>query len=90
MRVTFDLDELTEREKCPACFGVNLCPPMLGNKIRLSDWTKYSISKFLNTKNTYFAVWNEKGVERQVRMRDWVDCSVEIQQLCKSDQWEKI
>jgi len=66
LRLTFDLDELTERHKCPACFGVNLCPQMLGDKIKLSDWTKYSITKLMNQKNTYYAEWNYSGVTRNV------------------------
>jgi len=66
LSLTLDLDELTERDKCPACYGVNLCPPMVSGKIKLSDWSKYSITKFVNQKNVYFAEWDNGCVKNKV------------------------
>ena len=65
-RLTINLEELTDRQKCPACFGVNLCPQILMGNIALSDWTKYSVTRLMNQKNVYYAVWKERGFERRV------------------------
>ncbi|CAG7731074.1 unnamed protein product [Allacma fusca] len=69
LTITLDLDELTERGKCPACFGVKLCPQMIQGKIELNDWTKYSVSKLVNSKNVFYATWHNRGVERKLILK---------------------
>ena len=64
--ITINVEELTERLKCPACFGVNICPQIISGNINLNDWNRFTISKFANAKNIFFATWNDQGVDRQV------------------------
>ena len=66
LSITIDLDELTERGKCPACFGVHLCPQMVSGKIELNDWTKFSVSKLVNSKNVFYATWKTRGGDKKV------------------------
>lgn len=66
LNLNLDLDQLTERNKCPACFGVKLCPEMIQGKIKLTDWTKYSVTKLMNQKNVFYADWNIRGKETKV------------------------
>ncbi|KAF4527000.1 hypothetical protein B566_EDAN001547 [Ephemera danica] len=42
--------ELTELEKCPACFGVTFCPLINSGRIQL-----HAFSTWFNVKNVYFA-----------------------------------
>jgi hypothetical protein len=65
--ITVDLEELTERKKCPACFGINLCPAVINGKIELNDWNKFAMSRLVNVKNVFYATWDDRGTERQVR-----------------------
>lgn len=66
--ITLDLEELTDRNKCPACFGVNLCPAIFSEQIELNDWNKFSMSRLVNVKNIFYATWTTSdGIERQVR-----------------------
>jgi hypothetical protein len=67
LQLHINLDELTEREKCPACFGVNLCPQMITGKIQLTDWTKFSLSRLMNKKNVFYADWTIGSKETKVR-----------------------
>lgn len=58
---TLDLEQLTDREKCPACFGVKMCPQIVTGQIRLTDWTKYKVSRFVNQKNVFYGEWDYGG-----------------------------
>ncbi len=60
--------ELTERSKCPACFGVNLCPDIISGKVELNDWNKFKLSKLVNSKNVFYATWDGRGGEQQVKI----------------------
>lgn len=44
-----------EISKCPACFGVTLCPQFLTGKISIEPWSLITSNLFLNSKNVYFA-----------------------------------
>lgn len=44
-----------EISKCPACFGVTLCPQFLTGKILLEPWSLVSSTLLLNSKNVYYA-----------------------------------
>jgi len=66
--ITVDLEGLTERHKCPACFGVNLCPAIFKEQIELNDWNRFAMSRLVNVKNIFYATWTDEiGAERQVR-----------------------
>ena len=52
--------DMLEQHKCPACFGENLCSDVYHGKIKLTSWTRYTISKLLNARNVYYGVLNGK------------------------------
>ena len=45
---------ILEQHKCPACFGENLCSDIYHGNIKLTSWTRYTISKLLNARNVYY------------------------------------
>lgn len=57
------LEELTELDKCPTCFGVTMCPAFMGGHISLNGFD--NISKFVNligSKNVMFGLYGDKKV----------------------------
>ena len=48
--------DMLEKHKCPACFGENLCNDIYHGKLKLTEWTRYTVSKFLNARNVYHGV----------------------------------
>ena len=48
--------DMLEQHKCPACFGENLCNDVYLGKLKLTEWTRYKVSKLLNARNVYPAV----------------------------------
>jgi len=65
--LTLDLDQLSDREKCPACFGVKMCPQIVGGRIKLSDWTKYKLTRYVNQKNIFYGQWEDGLIQRKVK-----------------------
>ena len=56
-----DFDVL-EISKCPACFGLTMCPQFSTEKISIETWSRVSTTVFLNSKNVYFAQYAGKRV----------------------------
>ena len=54
--------DLTEQYKCPACFGDNLCSDIYTGNLRLSNWTRFTISKLVNARNVYHGMLSGKKV----------------------------
>ena len=50
-----------EVPKCPACYGENLCPEILKERLTLSNWT-FLKSFLFNAKNTYFGQFRGESV----------------------------
>ena len=48
--------DMLEQHKCPACFGENLCNDVYLGKLKLTEWTRYKVSKLLNARNVYHGV----------------------------------
>ena len=46
--------DLLDLQKCPSCYGVNMCPAIITGEIRLVDWSQYTIGRFMNARNVYF------------------------------------
>ena len=44
-----------EISKCPACYGVTICPQFLTGKISIEPWSLIASTLYLNSKNVYFA-----------------------------------
>lgn len=61
-----DLELLTDRDKCPACFGVKMCPQIITKQIKLTDWRQYKVSKFVNQKNIFYGQWDDGVVQKKV------------------------
>ena len=51
-----------ELKKCPACFGVLLCPAFLIGDIIPETWSRFKAAQLLNTKNVYFATFKNQHV----------------------------
>ena len=45
--------DILEQHKCPACFGENLCNDVYHGNLKLTKWTRYTVSKLLNARNVY-------------------------------------
>lgn len=66
LSLTLDLERLTDREKCPACFGVKMCPQIITKQIKLVDWTKYKVTRYVNRKNIFYGQWDDGVTQRKV------------------------
>ena len=55
-------EKFLELKKCPACFGVLLCPAFLMGDIVPETWSRFKAVQLLNTKNVYFATFKNKHV----------------------------
>lgn len=55
-------EKFLEIRKCPACFGVCLCPAFLTGEIVPETWSRFRASLLFNTKNVYFASYKGKHV----------------------------
>jgi len=50
------LDERSlELDKCPACFGINMCPQLVTGQVKLEAWSRLTTAFRLNAKNVYLA-----------------------------------
>ena len=76
--------DMLEQHKCPACFGENLCNDVYLGKLKLTEWTRYKVSKLLNARNIYPAVLHGKknvivkklGHDDESEMLDSVICKL--------------
>lgn len=55
-------EKFLEIRKCPACFGVTLCPAFLTGEIVLESWSRFTITQLLNARNVFFARYKDKRV----------------------------
>lgn len=55
-------EKFLEIKKCPACFGVQLCPAFLTGDIVPETWSRYKATQLLNQRNVYFATFHDKHV----------------------------
>lgn len=55
-------EKFLEIRKCPACFGVCLCPAFLTGEIVPETWSRFKATQLLNSKNVYFARFKDKHV----------------------------
>ncbi|KAJ8681163.1 hypothetical protein QAD02_016950 [Eretmocerus hayati] len=63
LNLNFNIDRLTEKEKCPACFGISACPDIATNKIRLKYLDFYSfLNSLMSVKNVYSGEYNDQNV----------------------------
>ena len=51
-----------EMEKCPACYGVDFCPPLLTGKVTLRGDSALATVMHFNAKNVFFADFQERLV----------------------------
>lgn len=55
-------EKFLEIRKCPACFGVCLCPAFLTGDIVPDNWSRLRATQLLNAKNVFFARFKERKV----------------------------
>ncbi|ODN01116.1 Deleted in autism protein 1 [Orchesella cincta] len=67
--LTVDLDQLSDRDKCPACFGVKMCPQIVNGQIKLKHWTKYKVTRYVNQKNIFYGQWDDGFGQREVILK---------------------
>ncbi|XP_069698636.1 divergent protein kinase domain 2A isoform X2 [Periplaneta americana] len=57
------LRDFTEVEKCPACYGVSLCPAMNGGEITLSSFDIVTaIMNIIGSKNVMFGTFHDRKI----------------------------
>jgi len=60
--VRLGIESLLETQKCPSCFGENLCDIIRSGEIELEGISKWTVSQLFNVKNVYFARWKTKNI----------------------------
>ncbi|XP_065575296.1 divergent protein kinase domain 2A-like [Artemia franciscana] len=63
--------DLLDLQKCPSCYGVNMCPAIITGEIRLVDWSQYTIGRFMNARNVYFGDFRNSPVVMKKLGHDW-------------------
>ncbi len=61
-------ERFLEIRKCPACFGVLLCPAFLTGEIVPETWSRFRATQYINSKNVYFASFKGKHVSNRKRI----------------------
>ena len=49
-------------DKCPACFGTNICPAFKSGDLRLTGFTSWRFFQFLNVKNVFNGFWVSRNI----------------------------
>ena len=58
-----DVPLMTEKEKCPACFGLDLCPEVYNGEVQFVIHDFYSIfNYFFSVKNVFYGNYKNKRV----------------------------
>lgn len=57
-------EKFLEIRKCPACFGVTMCPAFLTGDIVLESWSRFTVSQLLNARNVFFARYKDERVRK--------------------------
>ncbi|XP_011506129.1 PREDICTED: deleted in autism protein 1 homolog, partial [Ceratosolen solmsi marchali] len=90
-KLNLKVNEIIEREKCPACFGINLCQDIDDNKVTLEYTDFYSIfNNLLGIKNIYYGKYGgDKVIIKKLAQKielegfDKMICSdYELMELC--------
>jgi len=53
--------EFLEDQRCPACYGQDLCHEVYAGRLTLKRWTRFSASRLLNARNVYYGALKGKG-----------------------------
>lgn len=61
-------EKFLEIKKCPACFGVQVCPAFLTGEIVPETWSRYKATQLLNKRNVYFATFKDKHVSYMINI----------------------
>ena len=76
--------DMVEQHKCPACYGENLCNDLYQGRIKLTNWTKYTVSKLINARNVFHGVYQgnknviikKLGHDKESEMLDHMICKL--------------
>ena len=55
-------EKFLEIRKCPACYGVVLCPAFLTGEIEPENWSRFTATQAVNAKNVFYATFKGKHV----------------------------
>ena len=55
-------EHFLEIAKCPACYGVCLCPAFLTRQVTQESWSRYSPAELLGARNVFMARFKKKQV----------------------------
>lgn len=65
--LTFSYKSLAEMETCPACFGVTMCPALLGGQIEIDT----SLTNLMKVKNVLYGKYKGKQIVLKKLGHDW-------------------
>ena len=76
--------DMLEQHKCPACFGENLCSDISQGRLKLTEWTRFTISRLFNARNIYYGVFRDSkhvigkklGHDTESEMLDGAICTL--------------
>lgn len=74
--------DFLESHKCPACYGDSLCPDFYSGHVRLTNWTRYKVSRLVNAKNVYYGDYRGRRVLLKKLAHDW-ELKALDQSICK-------
>jgi len=76
-----------EISKCPACYGVTICPQFLTGKISIEPWSLIASTLYLNSKNVYFAEYagNKVVLKKLGHNHELEDLDNQIHKLSKPE-----
>ena len=60
--------EDSELEKCPACFGTNICPAFESGDIQFTGFTSWRILQFFNVKNVFYGFWGSRNISIVIKV----------------------
>ena len=63
----FSLED-SELEKCPACFGTNICPAFESGDIQFTGFTSWRFFQFFNVKNVFYGFWGSRNISIVVKV----------------------
>ena len=84
IEINLNQRDMLEQHKCPACFGENLCNDVYVGAIKLTNWTRYTISKLMNARNVFHGVFKgytkviikKLGHDKDLEMLDNTICKL--------------
>lgn len=96
-KLNLNVIQITEKEKCPACFGVSMCQDIADNSVTLEYTDFYSFfNNMLSVKNVYYGSYkNQKVIMKKLAHKaeldgfdDMICTNPDLLELChtKSDK----